>query len=66
MADRPGHDRRYAIDNAKLRELGFSPIHQFAQALELTVDWYLDNPEWCRQVTSGEYQSYYQRMYGDR
>jgi dTDP-glucose 4,6-dehydratase len=67
VADRPGHDRRYAIDAAKLRsELGFRPSLSFEQGLAQTVDWYLANPEWCARVTSGAYQDYYRRMYADR
>jgi dTDP-glucose 4,6-dehydratase len=66
VADRPGHDRRYAIDNAKLRALGFQPALDFAQGLARTVDWYLGHPQWCRRATSGAYQDYYRRMYGGR
>jgi dTDP-glucose 4,6-dehydratase len=57
VADRPGHDRRYAIDASKLRrELGWEPQHDFDSALRLTVQWYLDNPKWVERVTSGKYQ----------
>ncbi|MBI4799113.1 MAG: dTDP-glucose 4,6-dehydratase [Desulfarculus sp.] len=67
VKDRPGHDRRYAIDAGKLeRELGFTPQMGLAQGLEQTVDWYLSHQEWCRRVTSGEYRQYYQRMYDGR
>ncbi len=66
VADRPGHDRRYAIDSSKLRELGFEPSLSFEEGLARTVDWYLDHPKWCRNVTSGAYQDYYRRMYGGR
>jgi dTDP-glucose 4,6-dehydratase len=57
VADRPGHDRRYAIDASKIRrELGWKPAHTFASGLERTVRWYLDNDAWLASVTSGEYQ----------
>jgi len=66
VADRPGHDRRYAIDSGKLRSLGFTPSRDFEEGLSQTVDWYLDHPGWCRNVTSGAYQDYYRRMYDGR
>lgn len=66
VADRPGHDRRYAIDSTKLRSLGYEPTVTFEQGLARTVDWYLDNPKWCESVTSGAYQDYYRRMYDER
>ena len=51
VKDRPGHDRRYAIDASKItRELGWTPLHSFEQGLEATVHWYLDNLDWCEQV----------------
>ncbi len=57
VADRPGHDRRYAIDASKLRgEIGWTPRYSFDAALELTVRWYLENSEWVERVTSGSYQ----------
>ena len=60
VKDRPGHDLRYAIDNNKIRtELGWKPSHTFEQGLETTVDWYLENKEWLKNVTSGDYQKYY-------
>ncbi len=65
VTDRAGHDLRYAIDSSKLkRELGWEPSLQFAEGLEKTVDWYLANEKWLENVTSGEYQNYYQRQYG--
>jgi dTDP-glucose 4,6-dehydratase len=67
VKDRPGHDRRYAIDSSKLRtELGWKPRHEFEQGLRETVDWYVANREWSRRVTSGEYQKYYESQYKDR
>ena len=67
VKDRPGHDRRYAIDASKLRgELGWSPTISFREGMERTVRWYLDNEAWWRKIKSGEYRHYYQRMYGDR
>ena len=67
VTDRPGHDARYAIDSSKLqRELGWEPSLQFEEGIEKTVRWYLDNQEWLDNVTSGEYEKYYDKMYGDR
>lgn len=67
VTDRAGHDLRYAIDSTKLKnELGWEPSLQFEEGIEKTVRWYLDNQEWLDQVTSGEYQSYYDKMYGGR
>ena len=67
VADRLGHDARYAIDSTKLqRELGWEPSLQFEEGIEKTVRWYLDNQEWMDKVTSGEYQRYYDEMYKGR
>ena len=67
VTDRAGHDLRYAIDPAKLmNELGWKPSVTFEQGLEKTVQWYLDNQEWLDNVTSGNYQKYYEGMYEDR
>ena len=64
VKDRPGHDLRYAIDAAKLnKELGWKPSLQFEEGLEKTVDWYLNNEEWIKHVTSGDYQKYYSDQY---
>ena len=64
VKDRPGHDLRYAIDANKInKELGWKPSVTFEQGLEHTIDWYLSNEEWLKNVTSGDYQSYYQKMY---
>lgn len=65
VTDRAGHDLRYAIDSTKLHnELGWEPSLQFEEGIEKTVRWYLDNQEWMDNVTSGEYQRYYEEMYG--
>ena len=67
VTDRLGHDARYAIDSTKLqRELGWEPSLQFEKGIELTVRWYLDNEEWLENVTSGDYQAYYEKMYANR
>ena len=67
VTDRPGHDMRYAIDSHKLqRELGWEPSLQFEEGIEKTVRWYLDNQEWMDNVTSGDYQKYYDNMYKNR
>jgi dTDP-glucose 4,6-dehydratase len=65
VKDRPGHDRRYAIDAGKMQhELGWSPRHDFASGIGQTIRWYLDNRDWCDRVRSGEYQNYYREQYG--
>lgn len=67
VTDRAGHDLRYAIDSAKLRrELGWTPQYTFEEGIEMTVRWYLENQAWLDGVTSGEYMSYYDDMYGKR
>jgi dTDP-glucose 4,6-dehydratase len=67
VKDRPGHDRRYAIDATKInKELGWKPTVTFEQGLSETIDWYLQNTEWLQHVTSGNYQNYYEKMYSDR
>ena len=67
VTDRAGHDLRYAIDSTKImNELGWKPSLQFEEGLEKTVDWYLNNSEWLDNVTSGNYQNYYNSMYANR
>ena len=67
VKDRPGHDMRYAIDATRLnKELGWKPSLQFEEGLEKTVDWYLENEEWVKHVTSGDYQHYYDQQYQKR
>ena len=64
VKDRPGHDKRYAIDAGKInKELGWKPSLQFEEGLRKTVDWYLSNQGWLDNVTSGEYQNYYKEQY---
>ena len=67
VTDRAGHDLRYAIDSTKLqKELGWEPSLQFEEGIEKTVRWYLDNQEWMDNITSGEYEKYYESMYAGR
>lgn len=67
VTDRAGHDLRYAIDSSKLRrELGWEPAFRFEEGIEQTVRWYLENQEWMERITSGEYEHYYEQMYGNR
>ncbi|XJZ26967.1 dTDP-glucose 4,6-dehydratase [Bacillota bacterium Lsc_1132] len=67
VKDRPGHDRRYAIDATKLRtELGWKPKYNFETGIEQTIKWYLENQEWWKNIISGEYQEYFKSQYGDR
>lgn len=66
VKDRPGHDRRYAIDNTKITtELGWAPAYTFEQGIRETIQWYLAHQAWVNHVTSGEYQAYYDQMYND-
>lgn len=66
VADRKGHDMRYAIDPSKIhKELGWLPETKFADGIKKTIQWYLDHQEWWKTIISGEYQSYYERMYGE-
>ncbi|HCX64386.1 MAG TPA: dTDP-glucose 4,6-dehydratase [Eubacteriaceae bacterium] len=66
VKDRPGHDRRYAIDNRKItKELGWLPSYTFEEGLKETIQWYLDNIEWIQNITCGAYEEYYQKMYGE-
>lgn len=66
VKDRPGHDRRYAMDNTKITtELGWEPAYTFEQGIKETIDWYLENTEWMESIDSGDYANYYKRMYSD-
>jgi len=67
VKDRPGHDRRYAIDSSKINnQLGWHATTKFEQGIKNTIDWYLQNKKWLSDVTSGQYQQYYQQMYANR
>ena len=67
VRDRPGHDRRYAINPEKIeRELGWRPTYVFEEGIKVTVRWYLEHTEWWKAIISGEYQDYYAKMYGNR
>jgi dTDP-glucose 4,6-dehydratase len=66
VADRPGHDRRYALDCSKIQALGWRPAHAFETALAETVDWYRRNEWWWRPIKSGDFQAYYAQQYGQR
>jgi dTDP-glucose 4,6-dehydratase len=67
VKDRPGHDRRYAMDATRIcEELGWTPATTFEAGLKKTIDWYLANPDWLEHVRSGTYQAYYENMYGAR
>ncbi|GAB1348604.1 dTDP-glucose 4,6-dehydratase [Ignavibacteriales bacterium] len=67
VKDRPGHDRRYAIDNTKIEtELGWKPEFSFETAIGETIDWYLNNKDWWQRIISGEYEKYYSQLYGKR
>ncbi|MCH5274151.1 MAG: dTDP-glucose 4,6-dehydratase [Lachnospiraceae bacterium] len=67
VADRPGHDRRYAIDPAKItKELGWTPAENFAHGIEKTIRWYVEHPDWWQRILNGEYSRYIELMYGSR
>ena len=67
VKDRPGHDRRYAIDAAKIKkEIGWEPAHVFSKAIEKTVDWYMNNMKWVDSVRSGDYLNWIQDDYQNR
>ena len=67
VADRKGHDMRYAIDPAFIhKELGWLPSTKFEDGIRRTVQWYLDNRSWWENIVNGEYQTYYERMYANR
>ena len=64
VKDRPGHDRRYAIDATKIKqELNWDPAYSFAEGISYTVKWYLNHPDWRQQVMNGTYRDYYQQQY---
>ena len=67
VKDRPGHDRRYAIDPGKIhRELGWLPTTSFDEGIQRTIRWYLENEKWWKDILAGDYQDYYEKMYGSR
>jgi dTDP-glucose 4,6-dehydratase len=67
VRDRPGHDRRYAIDAGRMRaRFGWQPLHDFPSGIEATIRWYLGHRDWCDRVRSGAYRDYYRQQYGDR
>ena len=67
VKDRPGHDRRYAIDPTKIHsELGWLPATPFDEGIKKTIRWYLDNEKWWKDILAGDYQNYYEKMYGNR
>ena len=66
VKDRPGHDRRYSLDSKKVRQLGWTPRHPFAEALATTVAWYREHEAWWRPLKSGEFRAYYRQQYGNR
>ena len=66
VKDRPGHDRRYSVDSTKVRQLGWTPRHPFADALRTTVTWYREHEAWWRPLKSGEFRAYYEKQYGHR
>jgi dTDP-glucose 4,6-dehydratase len=67
VTDRPGHDRRYAIDFSKIQKtLGWAPSISFEEGIRQTIDWYQGQQEWWREIKTGEYLDYYQKMYGNR
>ena len=66
VADRPGHDKRYAIDKTKItKELGWKPSYTFEEGIKETINWYLNNMEWIENIVSGDYMRYYKEMYGN-
>jgi dTDP-glucose 4,6-dehydratase len=67
VTDRAAHDRRYALDCARIsKELDWKPLNTFEESLAITVDWYLENKSWWERIKAGEYASYYERMYINR
>jgi len=66
VKDRPGHDRRYSIDAAKLRALGWAPRMDWDEGMALTVKWYRDNEWWWRKIKTGEFLEYYRKQYQER
>ena len=66
VKDRPGHDRRYAIDNTKITtQLGWTPVYTFEEGIKETIEWYLNNSRWIENIISGDYIKYYRTMYSN-
>jgi dTDP-glucose 4,6-dehydratase len=66
VTDRPGHDRRYALDSSKVAALGWKPAHSFGGALEATVTWYREHESWWKPIKSGAFRAYYEKQYSAR
>jgi dTDP-glucose 4,6-dehydratase len=67
VKDRPGHDRRYAIDSSRIKQdLGWQPANTFERGIQETIRWYVANERWWRRVMSGDYQTYYRQQYENR
>jgi len=66
VADRPGHDTRYAVDWSKIKKLGWAPKYSLEESIDLTIKWYTDNQTWWKKIKSGEYKSYYEKNYSQR
>jgi dTDP-glucose 4,6-dehydratase len=66
VVDRPGHDRRYALDSSKVEALGWKPAHSFGAVLEATVAWYRDHEAWWKPIKSGAFRAYYEKQYSSR
>jgi dTDP-glucose 4,6-dehydratase len=66
VVDRPGHDRRYAVDGGKLHRLGWRPVVPFEEGLHATIQWYREHESWWRPIKSGEFRQYYEQLYGTR
>lgn len=66
VKDRPGHDRRYAIDSSKLKTCGWSPAYGFKEGMDKTIKWYMENRDWMKKIIDGDYVYFYDKMYGDR
>ncbi|HOV42144.1 MAG TPA: GDP-mannose 4,6-dehydratase, partial [Oscillospiraceae bacterium] len=67
VSDRPGHDLRYAINPSKIQnELGWNAVYDFDSGIKTTIEWYLNNMDWLKNITDGEYKNYYEKMYGGR
>lgn len=66
VQDRPGHDKRYAIDPAKLEKLGWQPTYNFEDGLTQTIQWYVENKDWWEKIITGEYRDYFKKQYAEK